>query len=321
MAHNVSNSDWAPRLPTEIIEQHLEQYFPDHDIDSLRPSRQISQVIQPVFRWVRGELIGKGTYSRVYLAMNTTTGDIITAKQVEIPQKVDSNVSPSSETDAGVLMRESEILQDLDHPHIVQYLGYEETPSMSSLFLEYVPGGSVSHYLRTGGRFDDIVSKSFAAQILSGLEYLHAQGIVHRNLKSDNILVDPNGVCKISNFGFAKHADDTSTIASSTSMAGSAYWVAPEVLNTNGQGLTPKIDIWSLGCVVFEMWTGRRPWSEQQVVPNPPPLPADVTLSASGEEFRTKCFAVDPINRSTAAELRKHAYLELPPGWAFETFY
>ncbi|CDO73492.1 hypothetical protein BN946_scf185013.g127 [Trametes cinnabarina] len=284
---------------------------------------------KPIFRWVRGELIGKGTYGRVYLALNATTGEMIAVKQVEIPRTASDKNDSRQVSVVEALKLESETLKDLDHPNIVQYLGFEETPTFLSIFLEYVPGGSIASCLRKHGRFDEEVTKSFTGQILSGLEYLHSKGILHRDLKADNILVETSGVCKISDFGISKRTDDINMAAMYTSMQGTVFWMAPEVVNSKGKGYNSKIDIWSVGCVVFEMWTGQRPWSGQEAMAvllhlyqtkQAPPVPAGIELSALADDFRLKCFAADPDLRPSAAELRRHPYLELQPGWTFNGF-
>ncbi|OSC99472.1 Pkinase-domain-containing protein [Trametes coccinea BRFM310] len=284
---------------------------------------------KPIFRWVRGELIGKGTYGRVYLALNATTGEMIAVKQVEIPRTASDKDDSRQVSVVEALKLESETLKDLDHPNIVQYLGFEETPTFLSIFLEYVPGGSIASCLRRHGRFDEEVTKSFTGQILSGLEYLHSKGILHRDLKADNILVETSGICKISDFGISKRTDDINIAAMYTSMQGTVFWMAPEVVNSNGKGYNSKIDIWSVGCVVFEMWTGQRPWSGQEAMAvllrlyqtqQPPPVPAGFELSPLADDFRLKCFAANPDLRPSASELRKHPYLELQPGWTFSGF-
>ena len=151
-------------------------------------------------------------------------------------------------------------------------------------FLEYVPGGTISELLRQHGRFRDEVTTSFLCQILQGLDYLHSSNILHRvrlhepfnrcgltaeqDLKADNILVEESGVCKISDFGISKKADDLSRGGRAyTMMKGTVYWMAPEVLSSDGQGYDAKVDIWSVGCVAVEMWTGTRPWSGYQTAP------------------------------------------------------
>ncbi|EIN08053.1 kinase-like protein [Punctularia strigosozonata HHB-11173 SS5] len=277
---------------------------------------------------MRGELIGKGKYGRVYLALNATTGEIITVKQVEL-----SHTMADEEMDRAcvtALKTESETLKDLDHSHIVQYLGFEETPNFLNIFLEYVPGGSIGHCLRKHGRFKEEVTKSFTEQILTGLEYLHSKGILHRDLKADNILVEASGVCKISDFAVSKHMQASNVQAAHSPLVGTVFWMAPEIVRSGKQGYDAKVDIWSLGCVVLEMWTGRRPWSgESEAIAvmfklynkeADPPVPKDVVLSSLADDFRLKCFAINPEERASAAELRSHPYLELPPDWVFKGF-
>ncbi|KAF8640370.1 hypothetical protein AX17_000041 [Amanita inopinata Kibby_2008] len=282
----------------------------------------------PTFKWVRGELIGKGTYGRVYLAMNASTGEMLAVKQVELPQTASDRNDSRQASVVQALKLESETLKDLDHPNIVQYLGFEETPSNLSIFLEYVPGGSVGSCLLKHGRFDENVTKSFTYQILDGLHYLHSRGILHRDLKADNILVEMSGVCKISDFGISKRTDDIGGGAF-TAMQGTVFWMAPEVINTQKKGYNFKVDIWSVGCVLLEMWAGKRPWTGEEMVAVmfklyqsklPPPVPEDVVLSELGDEFRNRCFAINPEERATAFELMVHPYLKLPPSWHFVKF-
>jgi serine/threonine protein kinase len=122
--------------------------------------------------------------------------------------------------------------------------------------MEYV-GDSIGSCLARHGKFDEEVTKSFTSQILDGLEYLHGKGILHRDLKAHSILVDTSGVCKIANFGISKQMDDD---GAATLVQGPVFWMVPEVVNPKGKAYNFKIDIWSVGCVILEMWTGSRPW-------------------------------------------------------------
>ncbi|KAL6310140.1 kinase-like domain-containing protein [Sparassis latifolia] len=314
---------WGSRLE-EVTTEQARSAMPSTVQDS-----SPGGVLKPIFRWVRGELIGKGTYGKVYLALNATTGDMIAVKQVEIPRTASDKDDSRQVSVVEALKLESETLKDLDHPHIVQYLGFEETPTFLSIFLEYVPGGSIASCLRKYGKFDEEVTKSFIWQILSGLEYLHSKGILHRDLKADNILVETSGICKISDFGISKRTDDINAAGAYTSMQGTVFWMAPEVIDPQKKGYNSKIDIWSVGCVVFEMWTGQRPWSGKEAMAvllelyrtqKGPPLPADISLSPLADDFRQKCFATNPDDRPTASELGRHPYLELQPGWQFNSF-
>lgn len=87
-----------------------------------------------------------------------------------------------------------------------------------------------------------------------------------QDLKADNILVETTGICKISDFGISKRTDDLNGIGASTAMQGTVFWMAPEVIDTPKKGYDKKIDIWSVGCVVLEMWAGKRPWSGDEAI-------------------------------------------------------
>ncbi|KAG6862384.1 hypothetical protein C0995_011824 [Termitomyces sp. Mi166 len=272
------------------------------------------------FQWVKGELLGKGSYARVYYGLNATTGEIMAVKQVELPQTASDMLNSRNQDIADALKLERKTLMKLDHPNIVQYLG----------FLEYVPGGTILSCLVNYGVFSKEVTKSFTRQILEGLDYLHCMGIIHRDLKSDNILVEPSGICKISDFGISKQVEDIAQARAYTGMRGTIYWMAPEMLdNGNKQGYDLKVDIWSIGCVVLEMWTGERPWFGEEVFPVmiklsqeklAPPIPAHLVLSDAALDFRSQCFQRNPQERPSAAELRDHRYLVLPRNWRFEPF-
>ncbi|KAI0752526.1 kinase-like domain-containing protein [Daedaleopsis nitida] len=333
-----SSGDRAPCPSPESVWQHLEQYFPVEQVNQVGIMSQAPQrgsisssarKVTPSFQWVRGTLIGKGTYGRVFFALNTTTTrELLTVQQFE------RSAESQRESLVEALRRTSETIQQFDHPHIVRHLGFEETPSILSIFSEYVPGGSLGSYIRKHGRLDEYVTKSFTSQILSGLEYLHARSFVHKDLRSDNVLIDTSGVCKLSDYAIPEHTerDRNSTAANAfTGRAGSVFYLAPEVIRPNGDvpRVSSKIDIWSLGCVVLEMWTGDRPWHGQQAMDvllhlysstaKCSHLPESFELSAEAEEFRMMCFAVDPDERPTATELRQHAYLELPPDVSFQS--
>jgi len=296
--------------------------------DMLAPSTAPGRNAPVTFNWVRGDLIGEGSYGRVYHALNTTTGDIIAVKQVELSKTISEHDDKRQLTVVSALKSESATLNILDHPHVVQYLGFEETPEFLSIFLEYVPGGSIGVCTRKYGRFSEDIVKSFTLQVLEGLAYLHEMGILHHDLKGDNILIDSSGICKITGFGTAQHTDDIYADVAHTAMLGSIYWMAPEVFKKQNSVYSAKIDVWSLGCVVLEMWAGQRPWpGDDQIsvmsklrTEQAPPVPDDVTLGELAEDFRGKCFAIDPGERPTATELVTHLYLVLPSDWVFPGF-
>ena len=280
------------------------------------------------FQIGRGQLIGKGSYGRVYLGINLTTGDLLAIKQVEVNQKGAGQDKDKMKEMVAALDQEIDTMQHLEHRNIVQYLGCERKEFSISIFLEYISGGSVGSCLRKHGKFEESLVRSLTFQTLGGLAYLHDKGVLHRDLKADNILLDVDGTCKISDFGISKKTDNIYGNDITNSMQGSVFWMAPEVVRSEGQGYSAKVDIWSLGCVVLEMFAGRRPWSKEETIGaiyklgsnQAPPIPDDVSGSVSPEAvaFMSECFEIDPGERPTAQTLlNQHPFCKVDQDYDF----
>jgi mitogen-activated protein kinase kinase kinase len=198
-------SMWGHRIqevtPSKLINGQLPSSIPESPLADGKPA---------TLNWVKGELIGKGSYGRVYIALNVTTGDMMAVKQVELPNTERDRHDRRQLGMIEALKSEIALLKDMYHQNIVAYLGCETSPEYLSIFLEYVPGGTIASIYRTPNqpRFDDQLVKFFTRQILEGLAYLHGRHIWHRDLKGDNILVDAAGVCKISDFGISKQTSE-----------------------------------------------------------------------------------------------------------------
>ncbi|CEP63623.1 mitogen-activated protein kinase kinase kinase BCK1 LALA0_S08e06854g [Lachancea lanzarotensis] len=276
------------------------------------------------FAWIKGEMIGKGSFGSVFLGLNVTTGDMVAVKQVEVPKYGSQDETTLNVLEA--LRSEVSTLQDLDHVNIVQYLGFENKNHFYSLFLEYVAGGSVGSLIRSFGCFEEALVRFLVVQVLRGLSYLHSKGILHRDMKADNLLLDVDGVCKISDFGISKKSSNIYSNSDMT-MRGTVFWMAPEMVDTK-QGYSAKVDIWSLGCVVLEMFAGKRPWSNLEVVAamlkigkfkSAPPIPEDTKklLSPEARDFLDACFKIDPEERPTAEELLLHPFCRVEESFKF----
>lgn len=133
-------------------------------------------------QWIRGELIGKGSFGRVYHALNVEAGEWIAVKQVDLPVTKADYANPQLLETKDSLFREISLLEDLDNEYIVQYLGYDVDIDEGhiNIFLEYVPGGSIASCLAKTGKFDEPLVRFFTRQILMGLAYLHNRNILHR---------------------------------------------------------------------------------------------------------------------------------------------
>ncbi|KAI5284715.1 ATP binding, partial [Ascosphaera atra] len=216
--------------------------------------------------WMKGALIGEGSFGSVFIALHSITGELLAVKQVELPSVAKgTEFDKRKNTMVSALKHEIELLQGLHHENIVQYLGTSADDDYLNIFLEYVPGGSIAVMLKQYNTFQEPLIQTFVRQILAGLSYLHSKNIIHRDIKGANILVDNKGAVKISDFGISKKVNPTSMLEGDhrhqrTSLQGSVFWMAPEVVRQTAH--TTKADIWSLGCLVVEMFIGAHPFPD-----------------------------------------------------------
>ncbi|XP_042418818.1 mitogen-activated protein kinase kinase kinase NPK1-like [Zingiber officinale] len=264
-------------------------------------------------RWRKGELIGCGAFGHVYMGMNLDSGELLAVKQVLIGK----NGASKEKAQAHIreLEEEVKLLKNLSHPNIVRYLGTTREDDTLNIFLEFVPGGSISSLLGKFGSFPEAVIRMYTKQLLQGLEYLHRNGIMHRDIKGANILVDNKGCIKLADFGASKQVAKLATMNAAKSMKGTPYWMAPEVILQTGHSFSA--DIWSVGCTIIEMATGKPPWSQQYqevaalfhigTTKSHPPIPEH--LSSDSKDFLLKCLQKEPNLRSTASDLLQHPFV------------
>ncbi|XP_057956768.1 mitogen-activated protein kinase kinase kinase NPK1 [Malania oleifera] len=267
----------------------------------------------PPIRWRKGELIGCGAFGRVYMGMNLDSGELLAVKQVSIG----ASSASKEKTQAHIreLEEEVKLLKNLSHPNIVRYLGTAREDESLNILLEFVPGGSISSLLGKFGSFPEAVIRMYTKQLLLGLEYLHKNGIMHRDIKGANILVDNKGCIKLADFGASKKVVELATITGAKSMKGTPYWMAPEVILQTGHSFSA--DIWSVGCTVIEMATGKPPWSQQYqevaalfhigTTKSHPPIPEH--LSVEAKDFLLKCLQKEPNSRPAASDLLQHPFV------------
>jgi len=287
-----------PQQPSAPLAEHQQQ--------SNRPHRPC-----PAFanggEWQLGKVIGQGAYGVVYHARCSTSGESFAVKVTQ---------------DSPELRRELELYEQLDdHDHIVRFYGHEAHDRQLYMFLEYMPEGSLKDKLREFGAFQESLCRASSRQILLGLGYLHCMRVLHRDLKCSNLLLDPGGRVKISDFGCARwlSGDDRAR-----TLVGSPWWLAPEIIS--GKAYNEAADIWSFGCTVVELLTGELPWSNQITADNPLAAANQVAkLTASGEQplvnevctseacrnfLWSCCLAVEPIARKSVSELLQHAWVQ-----------
>ncbi|KFV66335.1 Mitogen-activated protein kinase kinase kinase 3, partial [Dryobates pubescens] len=276
---------------------------------STSPTKARNSLQAPV-NWRLGKLLGRGAFGEVYLCYDADTGRELSVKQV--PFDPDSQET-SKEVNA--LECEIQLLKTLRHDRIVQYYGCLRDPEEKklSIFVEYMPGGSIKDQLKAYGALTENVTRKYTRQILQGVFYLHSNMIVHRDIKGANILRDSAGNVKLGDFGASKRIQ---TICMSgtgiKSVTGTPYWMSPEVIS--GEGYGRKADVWSVACTVVEMLTEKPPWAEYEAMaaifkiatqPTNPQLPDGVSNAC--RNFLKQIF-VEEKRRPTAEDLLRHPF-------------
>ncbi|KAI3507907.1 hypothetical protein L1887_22903 [Cichorium endivia] len=250
--------------------------------------------------WVRGNCIGKGSFGVVSVGVDESDGAMFAVKSVE----------NSSGEFVVCLENEIRILKSLSSPYVVRYLGDDMTCEFSSVYrnlhMEYMPGGTVADVAKQGG---GVNLRRYTRCITSALKYIHARGIVHCDVKGKNVLIgnDPD-TAKLADFGSAIELGSPVT-----GTRGSPFWMAPEVIRGEYQG--PESDVWSLGCTVIEILTGKPAWQDrgadtlrrigysEELPEISIPVPEDL------RDFLNKCLRREPSERWSCDQLLQHPFL------------
>ncbi|CAL8111228.1 unnamed protein product [Orchesella dallaii] len=246
--------------------------------------------------------IGEGSTGIVCIATDRGT-----RKQVAV-KKMDLRKQQRRE----LLFNEVVIMRDYHHPNIVEMYDSFLVEDELWVVMEYLEGGALTDIV-THARMDEEQIATVCKQCLKALAYLHSQGVIHRDIKSDSILLAADGRVKLSDFGFC--AQVSQELPKRKSLVGTPYWMSPEVISRLPYGT--EVDIWSLGIMVIEMVDGEPPFFNEpplqamrRIRDMPPPkLKNTHKVSTRLIGFLERMLVRDPTQRATAAELLQHPFL------------
>ncbi len=240
--------------------------------------------------------------AKVFLGTDTVLGRTVAVK-VLAPQFAD---------DDGFVMRfrrEAQAAASIGHPHIVSVFDTGSDDGVHFIVMEYVEGRTLAEILVGGGRILPDRAIDIAMDVCRALEAAHAQGVIHRDIKPGNIMLDPRGDVKVTDFGIARVTTTADTVAQTAAILGTASYLSPE--QAQGQPVDGRSDIYSLGCVLYEMVTGRPPFlgdspvavASKQVLEQPtPPSRLNPDVTADLDAVILRALAKNPANRYQSAE-------------------
>ncbi|VDM10215.1 unnamed protein product [Wuchereria bancrofti] len=243
-----------------------------------------------------------------------STGTVVTAHQVSTGRKIAiKKMNILKQQRRELLFNEVLIMRDYEHPNVVEMYGSYLVGDELWVLMEYMEGGALTDII-TQMRIDEPAIATICVQCLKALEYLHSKGVVHRDIKSDSILLTKDGVAKISDFGFCGQL--SVDIPQRRSLVGTPYWMSPEVISRLPYGT--EADIWSLGIMVIEMVQGEPPLFNVQPLQamkmirdnGPPKINEPVNVSPELASFISQMLVRDVKQRATASQLLNHEFLK-----------